>query len=402
MHSSAKQVPTSSTNRDRLLPVLVAQVFLIFFQGFMIAPLVPRLAVVFGAPISTVSALVPAYMVPYGCVCLIVGPLADRWGRAKLMRVLMVAGILLPAGTATAGSLGVLLGWRVCTGILLGGITPIGLALIAEMFPYEERGRPVGWVFGAIAGGMAAGATAGPILEPTLGWRGLFHLVAGLGVCAAVWAWGPLHQLAAETLPKAGATGIGQVIAAYAKLVSTRRGATVYGLVLVNGAFHGGIFAWLGVYFVERHALTSRELGLAMLGYGIPGFLFGPVIGKMADRRGRRGMVRLGLVLAASCAFALAEPLPVMVATVFITLLSLGFDLTHPLFAGVVSSLDPPRTAQAMAVNTFAVFTGNGLGSLVFGVAYAHLGMSHALVAFGIGQLAVAAATFGLLDRSWR
>jgi predicted MFS family arabinose efflux permease len=388
--------------RERIVRVLVAQVFLIFFQGFMIAPLLPRLSVTFHDSLAAVSALVPAYMLPYGCVCLLVGPLADRLGRAKVLRTLMFAAVALPALTATASSLPALLVWRALAGIFLGGITPVGLALISELFPYRERGRPVGWMFGAIAGGMAAGATAGPLLEGPLGWRGLFLLVALLSVLAASAAWAPLTRLAARATQPKVAVSARTLAGNYLRLLGTQRGATVYALVLVNGAFHGGVFAWLGVYFVQRYALSPQHLGLALLGYGIPGFLFGPLIGRLADRFGRRGMVRLGLVLAGSSALALAAALPVLVATLFVTLLSAGFDLTHPLFAGIISALDPTRTAQAMALNAFAVFIGMGTGSVIFGTVFAHVGLTNALLTFGLTQLAVAAATLRLLDASWR
>lgn len=385
--------------RERVLRVLVAQVFLIFFQGFMVAPLVPRLAETFHASTGRVGALVPAYMIPYGCVCLVVGPLADRFGRARVLRTLLFASILLPALTATASSLPVLLGWRVVTGLALGGVTPVGLALIATMFPYEERGRPVGWIFGAIAGGMAVGATFGPWLETIAGWRGIFIVVAGLAALVAVVGFTPLGRIASA--PPASALGARALAAGFLALLGSRRGAVLYGLVLANGIFHGGVFAWLGVYFVERHGLAPRELGFAMLGYGIPGFFGGPIIGRLADRHGRRGMIRAGLFLASLCAAALWLPLPTLGATLFVTLLSVGFDLTHPLFSGMITTLDPKRGAQAMALNTFAVFIGMGVGSLVFGALHASIGFT-TLIVFASAQAGVGALTLLFGGETWR
>ncbi len=58
---------------------------------------------------------------------------------------------------------------------------PLALALIGTLYPYEQRGRPLGSIFGAMAGGMAFGSTLGVIAEPFIGWRGLFLSVGAAG-----------------------------------------------------------------------------------------------------------------------------------------------------------------------------------------------------------------------------
>ncbi len=58
------------------------------------------------------------------------------------------------------------------SGSAVSGVVPIALALIGDLFPFQERGRPLGWLFGAMAGGMALGSTAGVMLEPFITWRG--------------------------------------------------------------------------------------------------------------------------------------------------------------------------------------------------------------------------------------
>lgn len=390
---------TDPAVRERITRLLVLEIFVVFFLGFTIAPLLPRLAASFGTDLSRAAKLIPAYTLPYGLVCLLVGPLADRLGRGRVLRGLLLGTVLLPALSATAGSINALIGWRIATGLALGGLAPIALALIAQLYPYAERGRPVGWIFGAIAGGMAGGASLGPWLEPAIGWRGLFLLVAAANAAIAL----PLARALRRHPDRAGATlRAGQVARNYGALLSSRRGATIYGYVFMNGVFHSGVFSWLGVYFTQRYHLPAGRLGFALLGYGIPGFLLGPVVGRLADRYGRRWMIRGGLLLASACALTLTRSLPVAGATVVITCLSFGFDLTHPLFAGIVTSLDPVRTAQAMALNTFAIFVGLGVGSLLFGAIYTGFGMVPALTTFGLMQLSIALATLPLFDRSWR
>ena len=58
---------------------------------------------------------------------------------------------------------------------------------------------------------------------------------------------------------------------------------------------------------------------------------------------------------------------PVALAPVIAVVLSLGYDMTQPLFGGIVTSLGGKRAGQAMGLNVFTLFVGFGLGSLIFG-----------------------------------
>ncbi len=141
--------------------------------------------------------------------------------------------------------------------------------------------------------------------------------------------------------------------------------------------------------------MSDPGIGKALLGYGLPGMVLGPILGRLADRFERRRIVPAGLLFAAGCAFLLVTRVPLWLAVIVITLLSVGFDMTHPLMAGIVSSLDPPRRGQAMGLNAFAVFTGFGFGSLLFQCLIPR-GLPFALTVFALAQtlLALFAARF--------
>ncbi len=155
----------------------------------------------------------------------------------------------------------------------------------------------------------------------------------------------------------------------YRSLLDNARGVRTYGFVLLNSLFHSGVYTWLGVFFAQRYHLREVGIGLALLGYGVPGFLLGPLIGRLADRWGRRWLIPLGLVIAAFSVAALISDLPLLAAALAVTLLSLGYDMTQPLLAGIVTQLGGKRTGQAMGLNVFILFTGFGVGSIIFGTA---------------------------------
>jgi len=374
---------------ERLLRILSAATFLIFFQAYMVAPMLPRLAAQFDVSALTIGFIVPAYLIPYGVSTLFYGMISDRMGRRRIMLASLFAFAVLTALTATSQNPTQLIVWRLLTGIGASGVVPLALALIGVVYPFEKRGRPLGWLFGAMAGGMAFGSTFGVLMEPFVTWRGLFLAVSGLGFVALV-----LLKRYAGLLGEAPAirtVSFRDVLGGYAALLTEQRGGRTYVYVFLNSIFHSGVFTWLGLYFSQRYGLGEVGIGLALLGYGIPGFLLGPIVGRAADRWGRRWLIPLGLCIAALSAVTLELRLPVFAAAVAVTVLSLGYDMTQPLFAGIVTTLDPKRAGQAMGLNVFTLFTGFGVGSLLFGEAL-RLGFNGALTVFALPQLSIAVA----------
>lgn len=373
--------------QEHLLWVLSAATFLIFFQTYMVAPLIPGLSNVFGVSSQTIGLIVPAYMISYGLSTLFYGLLSDRLGRLPIMLASLIAFVVLTALTATSQSAVAMIGWRLLTGLGASGVVPLGLALIGDLFPYERRGRPLGRLFGAMAGGMAFGSTVGVVLEPFIGWRMLFLSVAVLA--AAVMGLLLAYRSLFAVTPTRPRLALRQVFAGYRSLLGTMRGARTYAYVLLNAIFHSGVYTWLGLYFTRRYGLGEVAVGLALLGYGVPGMVLGPVVGRAADRWGRRWLIPAGLTVAALSVATLIPNLPLLLAALAVTTLSLGYDMTQPLLAGIVTNLDAKRGGQAMGLNVFALFTGFGLGSYFFGQTL-HLWFAAALIIFSVFQLTAA------------
>lgn len=368
--------------RERLLRVLVTATFLIFFQAYMVAPLIPHFSQTFKVSSQTIGLVIPVYLIPYGIGSLICGLLSDYIGRRRIMMTSLSAFVILTGLTATSQSALQLIFWRGFTGLCACGVIPLTLTLMGDLFPYERRGRPLGWIFAAMAGGMAFGSTFGALLEPLISWRGIFF---GVGILAAgvLWLILPYQRLLGDKA-RANRGNFSDLCATYKNLLGSFRGQRTYGYVLLNGVFHSGVYTWLGLYFQQRYGLGEVGIGLALLGYGVPGFLLSPMIGRFADRWGRSLLIPIGFGVAGVAVAILSFDVPLLVAALAVTLLSLGYDMTQPLLAGIVTSLGEKRGGQAMGLNVFTLFIGFGAGSFLFGEA----------IKFGFGvALAIFAST---------
>ena len=150
--------------------------------------------------------------------------------------------------------------------------------------------------------------------------------------------------------------------------------------------------------------MSPLNIGLTILGYGVPGLLLSAWIGKAVDRWGRRWLVPAGLVMAALSGLVMILPITPWMTTVAVVILSIGYDLTQPLFVGIVTDLgDDDNLGQTMGLKVFTLFTGFGIGSLLFGKLLTW-GFAWALGIFGVLQLlaGIFALTLFWWEVPWR
>lgn len=371
-----------------MLPLICAAAFLVFTQTFMVAPLIPRLTRAFASHAAWVGLAIPAYVVPQALATLLIGPLSDRFGRRRIILACLGIFVVVTALTATSRTIDTFIAWRVAAGLAAAGIVPIGLTLIGDEVPFARRGKAVGWLFGAIAGGTATGAAVGALLEPVIGWRSLFLVVSAASTLVA------LALAIGHALPRRGGTrdrlDWAGLVTGYRWLAGQARARRTYAFVLVNAILQSGVFTWLAVFLHRHYGLDETGIGLALLGYGVPGLLLGAVIGRIADRFGRARIIPVGIALTGLCTLAFALPLPLAGTRVAIVALSLGFDLTQPLLAAIATDLGGGR-GQAVAVMAFSLFAGFGLGSLLFEAALT-TGFDTAFTLFALAAFVAAAS----------
>jgi MFS family permease len=369
---------------------MVVIAFLVFYANSMIAPLVPALARGFGVHPYDLKWLIPSFSLLYGGATLIYGLLSDRFGRYPVLRILLICASATTLSLSFAMNAHQLLLLRLLSGAGTGGIATIALAIIGDHYPYALQGRPMGRMFGAIEAGMGLGSSLGPLLNPLLGWQNELRIIAlGFGT-AACWV---SYQYQKDAHPQALHISLWEYAHEYFCVLHTRRGGRALTFIIVNSAFHGGIFAWLGVLLASRYHLGDIGIGLVLMGYGLPDLLFGTVIGSWGDRYGRRYVVPIGFICASICAFLLALHTTPLISALIITALSIGFDATHPIMSSITTSLAPNHRGQITGLATFANFSGMAIGALGF----RHLMMPDlgaALVSFACVELGVGVLAF--------
>jgi MFS transporter, AAHS family, 4-hydroxybenzoate transporter len=104
------------------------------------------------------------------------GPVADRFGRKRIIIACTAFFGLLSLATAAAHSLDQLIALRFIGGLGLGGVMPNAIALTSEFSPHRSRGTMVMVMFCGFPIGATIGGFAAATIIPAYGWQGVFIL----------------------------------------------------------------------------------------------------------------------------------------------------------------------------------------------------------------------------------
>jgi EmrB/QacA subfamily drug resistance transporter len=136
---------------------------------------VARYSWVFSAYLLASTTTVPMY-----------GKLADLFGRKRIFTIAVTLFLLGAALCGTASSFNQLILYRTIQGLGAGGVMPVSITLVGDIYTLEERGRMQGVFSGVWAVSSLVGPAAGGLITDFLTWRWVFYLNLPFGVAAVL------------------------------------------------------------------------------------------------------------------------------------------------------------------------------------------------------------------------
>ena len=149
-----------------------------------------------GAPI------VSGFLLGYVAMLPLIGRIADLRGRVPVLVAALVVFAVGSLVTALSYDLTTLVVGRFLQGVGGGGLIPATLALVADLYPVERRGVPLGIVSGVQELGSVVGPLYGAVILAVSDWRVIFAVNLVVGLVLAV-----LISRAAPQPPPGGSPG---------------------------------------------------------------------------------------------------------------------------------------------------------------------------------------------------
>jgi predicted MFS family arabinose efflux permease len=355
-------------------------------------PLLLEMGKSFGATAGRVGFVAVATQLGYAAGLLLFVPLGDMLERRALIMRMFAAVVVALLLVAAAPSLA----WLIAGSVLLGmaaSVTHIVLPIAPDLVSAKQRGRAIGTVMmGLLLGILLARSFAGWVsripalfvLAPrafpkgafwvTDGWRYVF-VIAAIGTAAFL----PLLGRVMPKLPPKQELSYGEAMRSLWTLFKTqpllRESSTIGALVFASFSCFWTTLAFLLSSHYGLGPGVAGSFGLV----GAAGALVAPFGGRMADKRGVRWVLTVGMSLLAFSygllwvgeRAGMPFALHIAMLVVGVVVLDMGAQLTQVGNQTRIFGLVPSARSRLNTVYMTIYFCGAGIGSALSTLAWA-------------------------------
>jgi MFS transporter, YNFM family, putative membrane transport protein len=329
-----------------------------FLNVYSTQPLLPLLRQVFHASEFAVSLTVCATIFATALTAPVIGMIAERRGRKKVIVPSLFLLAVPTALAATSTSLRALIFWRFAQGLFVPGVIAVMLAYVNEEWAGQGVGRAMSsYVSGTVIGGFLGRFLSG-VIATHWSWRSTFLVLAVLDLSGAllVRAWLPLAK---NFVPAEHARQV---------LDHAREHLRSPQLLANFGMGAAALFALVGCFTYANFYLAAPPFSLnsAQLGSVFFVYLLGAVVtpqsGRFLDRFGfRHTSILYCAMMIAGLLLTLAKSLPIIIAG--LAIFSSGVFVAQAAATVQTGAIAGRARSSAAGLYTTFYYLGGGAGA---------------------------------------
>jgi len=366
IHLIMKPKHTFSRYQTFVIAIIAILQFTVILDFIILAPLGAQMMRVLNLSPSHFGWVVSAYAFSAGISGILAAGFADRFDRKKML-LFFYAGFIL--GTFLCGiapGYTFLVAARVITGMFGGVLFSINMAIIADLFPLEVRGRVMGFVQTAFAAAQVLGIPLGLLLAGDWGWHMPFRMI--VAVCIPLFLiilrW--MRPVNDHLRQRATQRPITHLLRTASQKRHIR--AFVTTAFLSTGGFL--MMPYSSDFLVHNVGIGEDLLPIVFVVAGAAGIITGPLIGKWSDRVGKFRVFIDGSILGTVMVLILSRLsiTPLWEVLVLNTLMYTAvFSRIIPSQALISAVPDSQDRGAFMSINASIQQLGGGIASTIGG-----------------------------------
>ena len=367
--------------RERWLLLTLASIQFTSVLDFMIMmPLGPQLTELFGISAGEFGFLVSAYTFAAGLSGLLAATYIDRFGRKRMMLTLYPLFGVAALACSFAPTFAWLMLARVASGFFGGVLMALSQTIVAEVIPFERRGRAMGVVMTSFSVATVAGVPLSLFLASHFNWHAPFLAIALMVSVCALGAAKTLPSLKGHLVAHPSGDSAPNMLANLRLVLVDPNHLRAYAMSssMVFAGF--AVIPYITLYLQGNAGFKPEQIPYVYLTGGVCTLISARFIGHWSDRAGKAYAFRR---------LALLMPLPLLAMTLSADLPMVGVLLVSSVLFVVMSgrmipgmaligaSADPRRRGSFMTLNSAVQSLAMGLAALVGGQILGRDGNGH-------------------------
>ncbi|MBI4640049.1 MAG: MFS transporter [Candidatus Tectomicrobia bacterium] len=372
---------------------ILAALFMIMLANLtslqIMTPILPIVIREFGITPQAGGYLSGAFTLMIAVTLVLGGPLSDRYGRVRLMKIGIITFAIGTSLSATSFSYALLLASRFLTGIGFGLISPNVIAMVGDVVPYARRGFAMSVIVAGFFSGRYFGVGVLAFIAEKFGWRIAFLAILGLAFVALLgllWEF-PKSNTQSHSEPLRLST----YLLPYRTVLTNRAVWSMTTVNLLQQVAVSAFLTFLGAWVVsEVHQNISFTGWLFMIG-GIGGVTSSPIVGRLADRVGKVAVLTTGTLIQSTCMGILPRVsfTELLIILLFFLIIACGPSRSVPLNS-IILEIVPDNRGAVVAVNELWGQIGLTIGATLGGYLYSGYGYKRlGLICSAINLLAL-------------
>jgi predicted MFS family arabinose efflux permease len=282
--------PTSPENQQALrkfspyqvlvIALLALTQFTVVLDFMVMSPLGDMLMKSMSLSTRQFGLAVSGYAFSAGISGLLTAGFADRFDRKKLLLFFYVGFIVGTLLCGLAHSYPMLLAARIFTGLFGGVIGSISMAIVADLFPIEKRGRVMGFMQMGFGASQVLGIPISLFLANHMGWQAPFLMIVGLAT--AVWIitslkLQPINHHLLVPVDRNAFHHLWHTL----MLRDYRIGFLATALLSLGGFM---MMPWGSAFSINNLGVSQEQLPFLFMVAGISSLIIMPLIGRVSDK----------------------------------------------------------------------------------------------------------------------
>jgi len=273
-----------------VVAVLAFLQFTVVLDFMILSPLGAMLLQELHITTKQFGAVVSAYAFSASAAGIMAAGFADKFDRKKLLLFFYSGFVLGTLCCGIAPSYEFLFAARMVTGLFGGVIGSISFAIIADLFPFEARGRVMGYVMTAFSASQVLGLPLGLYLSNHWGWHAPFLMIVAVSSAVGVLIALRLKPINEHLKVPSDRNALRHLF----KTLAEPRYFWAFAatMLLAVGGFM--LMPFGSTFSVQNMGIPLQKLPMIYVATGVASFIAGPWIGRASDAIGKYPMFCIG------------------------------------------------------------------------------------------------------------